>query len=392
MFSVQIKDISKAYPETLTPKNILSHYVFKKRGKEVIKNLNINFKKGEVVGIIGENGAGKSTLLKMIAGITRPSQGKILINGSILAILEIATGLQPEWTGRENINELSKLYNIDRTDFHKQTEKIIEFSGLGSAIDNPVRTYSSGMTARLAFSLVTSSDNDIFLIDEALSVGDAGFVTKSRERLHQLIKKGKTSIIVSHSLNSIKELCTRAIWMHNGDIIEDGNPIEVVEKYKLTLLKKEEERILNSFAYKREYEKLKNKTDNLNITEMCCQDKKENKIHVIPLGNDLIIKASVINNSTSSFYIANITFIRSDGIILASNSKKIYLKNKNSTIKISYNNCLFGRQVYESKLTLKSISGQKITQRSNIFSIYDIKESYNPLYHNKVDWKCINDV
>lgn len=198
---------------------------------EALKDININIKKGEQVGLIGANGCGKSTLLKCFSRILYPDSGEILVDGKVSSLLELGAGFHPDFSGRENIYTNASIFGLKRSEIDSIIEPIIEFSELGDFIDNPVRTYSSGMYMRLAFSVAIHVDPDILLIDEILAVGDASFQKKCFDRILDFKGKGITIIIVSHDLSTVERICDRIIWLDKGKIIRDGNPKEVVNDY-----------------------------------------------------------------------------------------------------------------------------------------------------------------
>lgn len=205
---------------------------------EVIKALNpisITIEKGQVVGIIGDNGAGKSTLLKLISGTASPSGGTIETAGRIAALLELGTGFHPELSGHENIYLYGAILGISRTKMDNLYDDIVAFSGVEQFIHQPVKTYSSGMFVRLAFSVATSVDPDILIIDEALSVGDGNFARKSFDRIMNFKESGKTILFCSHSMFHIESICDRAIWIDDGQIKMDGLPASVVTAYNATM-------------------------------------------------------------------------------------------------------------------------------------------------------------
>ncbi|MCI9016661.1 MAG: ABC transporter ATP-binding protein [Clostridia bacterium] len=207
---------------------------FKRNKKEkhtVLENINLNIKKGEVVALIGTNGSGKSTLLKLMTKIIYPNEGKIITKGKLTSLLELGAGFHPDFSGRENIYFNASIFGLTRREIDERINQIIEFSELGEFIDNPVRTYSSGMYMRLAFSVAINVNAEILLIDEILSVGDQHFQDKCFEKMKSLKEEGKTMVFVTHSMYSVKQLCTRAIWLYNGHIKMDGNTEEVVEAY-----------------------------------------------------------------------------------------------------------------------------------------------------------------
>lgn len=186
--------------------------------------------RGEALGIIGENGAGKSTLLRVLAGIIPPDEGEINFYGHAVSILEVGAGFNPELTGRENIYLSASLYRFSRKKIEERFNEIVEFSGIGNFLDQPVKNYSSGMYLRLAFSVLTCLDADIYLIDEVINVGDANFQIKCKRRMEEMIAQGKTLIIASHNMNEIITLCGRIILMDKGRIVQSGS-LEVIQKY-----------------------------------------------------------------------------------------------------------------------------------------------------------------
>ena len=203
----------------------------KKEVREILNDINLEIKKGEVVGLIGVNGSGKSTLLKLMTKIIYPNKGKIETYGKLTSLLELGAGFHPDFSGRENIYFNASIFGLTRKEIDKRLDQIIEFSELEGFIDNPVRTYSSGMYMRLAFSVAINVDAEILLVDEILSVGDQHFQEKCFQKIEQLKEEGKTIVIVTHSMNSILRFCTRAVWLHEGRIKMDGNVKEITDTY-----------------------------------------------------------------------------------------------------------------------------------------------------------------
>ena len=203
----------------------------RKEKRQILNDINIDIKKGETVALIGVNGSGKSTLLKLMTKIIYPNRGTIETKGKLTSLLELGAGFHPDFSGRENIYFNASIFGLTRKEIDDRLEKIIEFSELGEYIDNPVRTYSSGMYMRLAFSVAINVDAEILLIDEILSVGDQHFQEKCFEKMRQLRKEGKTMVFVTHSMESVKQLCDRAIWLYDGQVKMDGNTEEVVAEY-----------------------------------------------------------------------------------------------------------------------------------------------------------------
>ncbi len=203
----------------------------KKEKREILKNINIDIKKGETVALIGVNGSGKSTLLKLMTKIIYPNQGTIETNGKLTSLLELGAGFHQDFSGRENIYFNASIFGLTKKEIDNRLNQIIEFSELGELIDNPVRTYSSGQYMRLAFSVAINVDAEILLIDEILSVGDQHFQEKCFAKMDELKAEGKTMVFVTHSLGAARKLCDRAIWIYEGEVKMDGNTDEVIDEY-----------------------------------------------------------------------------------------------------------------------------------------------------------------
>lgn len=234
--AIEVRNMSKRFKVEYDRANTIKEkLLFWNRGKveyhDVLKNINLDIKKGETVCLIGVNGSGKSTLLKMMTKIIYPTSGTIETDGKLTSLLELGAGFHPDFTGRENIYFNASIFGLSRKEIDRRIDDIIEFSELGEFIDNPVRTYSSGMYMRLAFSVAINVDADILLIDEILAVGDQHFQEKCFKKLEELKNSDKTIVIVSHSLEQIENLCTRAIWIYEGKVAMDATPKEVIPKY-----------------------------------------------------------------------------------------------------------------------------------------------------------------
>ena len=213
---------------------ILSFNRKKKKKKEyfwALKNIDVDIKKGEVVGIIGSNGAGKSTLLKVVSGVYKPTKGSVTVEGSISPMIELGAGFDGELTARENIYLNGAILGYSKQFIDEKFEEIVEFSELRDFLDVPVKNFSSGMTAKLAFSISTVVNPEILIVDEILSVGDIKFQEKSKTKMMSMINGGTTVLYVSHSLNSIKSLCTKVIWLDHGEVKMIGDTKKVCEKY-----------------------------------------------------------------------------------------------------------------------------------------------------------------
>ena len=210
------------------------HRIFRALGP-----VDIEMRQGETLGIVGENGAGKSTFLKLVAGVIEPSSGRILVNGKVSAILELGTGFNPEFTGRENVLLNGSLLGLSSGDLNKRLQKIERFADIGEFFDMPAKTYSTGMNLRLAFSLAVHVDADIIVIDEALSVGDGAYEKKCIDRIWDLRRRGITMLFCSHSVYTIANFCDRAMWIKEGRVEAVGETKEVISRYEDYLREKE---------------------------------------------------------------------------------------------------------------------------------------------------------
>lgn len=214
-------------------KNLLKLHKNKKEYFEAVKNVSFEVPKGQILGIIGKNGSGKSTMLKALAGIFSPDEGSIDTFGYSISLLSIGVGFQKELSGRENIMLSGMLLGFSEKEIQKKIPEIIKFAGLGKFIDMPVRTYSSGMYSKLAFSITAILETDIMLIDEVLSVGDQRFKKKSYRKMKSLIAdEDRTVVIVSHSISTLRNLCEKVLWMNDGEIAMLGESNEVLDKYE----------------------------------------------------------------------------------------------------------------------------------------------------------------
>ena len=202
-----------------------------------LSDVSFDVKKGEVIGLIGSNGAGKSTLLKVVSGVMKPTKGKVTVNGQISPMIELGAGFDPELTARENIYLNGSILGYSKEFIDEKFEEIVEFSELRNFLDAPVKNFSSGMVAKLAFSIATVVDPEILIVDEILSVGDIKFQEKSKNKMMQMIKGGTTVLYVSHSLESIEELCDRVVWLEHGKVIKVGNTKEICKEYYKKQLK-----------------------------------------------------------------------------------------------------------------------------------------------------------
>lgn len=233
---IEFKKVSKIYKLYKNDKRRLLAIFFKNipyKEKKAVNNVSFDIKRGEAVAIFGKNGAGKSTILKMITGVTFPTTGEINVKGRVSALLELTSGFDPEFTGRENIYLKGRILGLKEEEISKLEPKIVKFAELEEYIDQPVRTYSSGMKARLGFSVNVNIEPEILIVDEALSVGDEAFKKKCTKKINEIIEKDNVTLLfVTHSTGVAKEFCKRGIVMKKGKLVCDTDIDEAIEKYK----------------------------------------------------------------------------------------------------------------------------------------------------------------
>ena len=239
---VSVSSLGKAYKIYPSKRDRAKQLIFQNRRKYfqehwALRNISFDLRRGESIGIVGKNGSGKSTLLQLICGTLKPSQGEVIVNGKIAALLELGSGFNPEFSGRENVYLNASLLGLNKQEIQERLDDILAFADIGNYVDQPVRAYSSGMVVRLAFSVIAHVDADILIVDEALSVGDAYFTQKCMRFIQRFQEKGSL-LFVSHDANAILSLCNRALLINKGELKRIGTPKEVIEDYTKDLQKK----------------------------------------------------------------------------------------------------------------------------------------------------------
>jgi ABC-type polysaccharide/polyol phosphate transport system ATPase subunit len=233
---IELEGVSKSFRHGGGAKLLRTHFreLFRKsQGSDffALRNVSFRVEDGESLAVVGRNGAGKSTLLSLVAGLTDPVEGRIAVKGRVAALLELGAGFHPDLTGVENLGLNASLLGLSRKRTADVYERILAFADIGDFIYEPIRTYSMGMTMRLAFAIAVNVDPDILIVDEVLAVGDQAFQEKCRERIRGFKAQGKTLLFVSHSGPLVRELCSRALWLEHGQILLDGPAAEVLDAY-----------------------------------------------------------------------------------------------------------------------------------------------------------------
>jgi lipopolysaccharide transport system ATP-binding protein len=245
MALIEFKNVTKSFPHS-TGRALLRTHIARWFGGEhkerfvALKNVSFRLEPGESLAIVGRNGAGKSTLLSLAAGLAEPNEGTVTVNGHLAALLELGSGFNLDLTGAENLLLNSALLGRTRKQTLALADTIVEFSGIGDFINDPLRNYSSGMIMRLAFSIAIHTQPDILLLDEVMAVGDSGFQAKCREALIEFQRAGKSILFVSHSSGQVLEMCERAIWLDHGELIMEGEVANVMEAYSGGLVLKQQ--------------------------------------------------------------------------------------------------------------------------------------------------------
>lgn len=239
---IQVNNITVRYKIANDRVSSLKEFVIKKIKKSItekeflaLDNVSFTVKKGDVVGVVGRNGAGKSTLLKVVSGIQKPASGNIVLNGRVVPMLELGAGFDMELSGKENVYLNGAVLGYSKEFLDEKYNDILEFSELGDFINMPVRNYSSGMVARLAFSIASMVNPEILIVDEVLSVGDENFQRKSKNRMIELMSGGSTVLFVSHNIKQIEEICNKAVWLEHGKVVMTGPSDVVCAEYKKSL-------------------------------------------------------------------------------------------------------------------------------------------------------------
>jgi lipopolysaccharide transport system ATP-binding protein len=355
------------------------------RGRIVaLDGVSVEIPRGQVVGVIGVNGAGKSTFLRLIAGVSKPTSGSIEVSGKVTAILEIATGLVLDGSGRENVRYMGRLYGMSNDELNEKLDTILAFADIGRFVDFPVRSYSTGMKARLAFSIVTSVDPDILLIDEALAVGDVGFALKCRARVRELCARGATVLIVSHDMSAVREMCERALWIHQGRLAADGDPATVSEAYREVAHGLAEQELTRRFA---DRARRRTHDDRVVIESLRCTSRGEERF-LYKLGEPFEVEARVRAGEPIRDARARLEVVRFDGVCaLADVQDGLEVPSGDSVLRAELEPLRLGRFTYEARLQLSDRSGTPLAEARRVFAVHDDLHAYPAGYYQPVDWR-----
>lgn len=345
--------------------------------RNVINGISFEIKQGEAVGLVGHNGCGKSTTLKMLTRIMYPDSGTVQIKGRVSSLLELGAGFHPDMTGRENIYTNASIFGLKKKEIDSKLQDIIEFSELEEYIDNPVRTYSSGMYMRLAFSVAINVNADILLIDEILAVGDVNFQEKCFNKLFELKNLGTTIVIVSHSMGQVERICDRSIWIHDGKVKADGKPNEVDElylEYMDSERKKSNGKEINSAIDIQENESIRRRgSGEARITNVVLLDENNSEVAFVNWGSDVIFKlkyesTKIGTEAVFGLCINRIDGVRCYGLNMRTDNTEFVRLNKTGNVELVFNKIKLLKGSYSIDVTIESKTGETIDYWNKAFS------------------------
>jgi homopolymeric O-antigen transport system ATP-binding protein len=313
---IELLDVSKCYPVWgllgMRPLPPIAARMSRSRNI-ALDRVSLTIETGERIGIVGRNGAGKTTLLKVMAGLAPPTSGVASVQGRVTAIMTLGLAIREDLTGRENVYVEAEVQGRTRAETDAIIDDVIAFADLGEFIDYPVRTYSTGMKARLAFAAATHIDPDVLIIDEALSVGDAAFAVKAKQMVRRLCERGRIVVIVSHAMNAIVDLCTRCLWMEAGRIVMDGDPLTVTEAYVTAVRREDDAALLARF---KDLEVSRSYRPGCEIRELSICEEGEVPRAIIRTGREARVRWSATLSPGTEAAFVRFEVVRLDGLVV----------------------------------------------------------------------------
>lgn len=400
---IEIKKISKQYRikersdyyalRDVIMENLKNPFLAFKKKDQVfwaLKNISLDIKPGEIIGIIGKNGAGKSTLLKILSRITPPSSGEIVLKGRVASLLEVGTGFHPELTGRENIFLNGTILGMTRKEINEKFNDIVNFAEIEKFLDTPVKHYSSGMYMRLAFSVAAHLEPDILIVDEVLAVGDAEFQKKCLGKMKDVSQQGRTILFVSHNLAAISNLCKRTILLDQGRIVKDGDTNDVISYY--LNIKNIDSKFKNNITYKK----------NLRLINLSIKDSNGNIQKSYSINKPFIIEINVGLQKEKLSLTTNLQVSNSQGVVLLNSQldksdkwRSTYLKKGKFKISCKIPQNIFGEGIYHARVSLYLQNDGEIYEfdfpNALVFNLHDLSVNssanhYYGLIKPKLDW------
>ena len=381
-YAIEVKNITKNFKVYLDKGNTMKEKIlFKKRRRyeerKVLQGISFKVRKGEAIGLVGHNGCGKSTTLKLLTRIMYPDSGEIIMRGRVSSLIELGAGFHPDMSGRENIYINASIFGLSRKEIDERLHDIIEFSELEQFIDNPVRTYSSGMYMRLAFSVAINVNADILLIDEILAVGDANFQNKCFRKLKEIKKSGTTIVIVSHSLGQIEQICERSIWINDGKIQAEGNPYEVHPEY---LRYMDDRRNGEEEGEEEETKKVERSHGHAYIENVIITNKQGNEVKKFQTGEDIRFLFEIKAKQTVREVHVGVSVVREDGVYCygtnTANDGIAYIVVEGAaTLELTLNNISLLPGRYYLDFEIKDLDGYVLDYYQRAFDIEIISET-----------------
>lgn len=383
-YAIEVKNITKNFKVYLDKGNTMKEKIlFKKRRRyeerKVLQGISFKVRKGEAIGLVGHNGCGKSTTLKLLTRIMYPDSGEIIMRGRVSSLIELGAGFHPDMSGRENIYINASIFGLSRKEIDERLHDIIEFSELERFIDNPVRTYSSGMYMRLAFSVAINVNADILLIDEILAVGDANFQNKCFRKLKEIKKSGTTIVIVSHSLGQIEQICERSIWINDGKIQAEGNPYEVHPEY-LRYMDDRRNGEEEGEEEEEETKKVERSHGHAYIENVIITNKQGNEVKKFQTGEDIRFLFEIKAKQTVREVHVGVSVVREDGVYCygtnTANDGIAYIVVEGAaTLELTLNNISLLPGRYYLDFEIKDLDGYVLDYYQRAFDIEIISET-----------------